>query len=273
MLDENLWQRHLTHEYQDRYISAMLALLTPVVGAMSARPAESFKLDRAQLRDANLDPDPFCGLVSHMTQVLGVAGANLFMNPADPVGLKLLHTSGAPSLLAGGGLLRGRSEMEQAYTVGACLAWLRPESYLRGIMESPAELKTVIYMAFRLVQPTIPVPPGELPAVERGLKMVEDKVDPALLNQLRQVVGKFSASGQDLNLNRWWRAAGLTANRAGFLLCNDLKTAVKMMMAEPPKEREASSEEKVEDLVRYATSADYFILRRHLGLAIETLNI
>ena len=267
VLEEKLWQRHLTHPYQDPYISAMLALVTPFVAAASARPAASFKLRREQLHDANLDPDPFCGLVSHMTRVLGVASVNLYMNPDHPCGLQLLHTSGAPSLLAGGGLLRGRSEMEQAYTVATCLALLRPESYLRGIMESPAELKTVIYIAFRLVQPTIPVPPGEMPAVERGLEMVAGMVHPAILKQLRQVVGKFSASGKDLNLNRWWRAAGLTASRVGFLLCNDLHTAVKMMMAEPPKDRDASPEEKVEDLVRYATSEDYFILRRHLGLS------
>ena len=269
VLDEKLWQRHLTHKDQDAYVSTMLALVTPAVAAASARPAASFKLRPEHVRDVNLDPDPFCGLVSHMAQVLGVTGAKLYLNPGHAGGLQLFHTSGGPSLLAGAGLTQERGDMAQAYAVAACLSLLRPENYLRGIMGSPTELKTVIYIAFRLVQPTIPVPPAELPAVERGLEMVADKLHPATLKQLRQVVGKFSASGRDLNLNRWWRAAGLTASRAGFLLCNDLKTAVKMMLAEPPKARDASPEEKVEDLVRFSASEDYFVLRRHLGLTVE----
>ncbi len=272
-MDEKLWQRRLVHPFQDTYISAMLALVTPVVGAASARPAATFKLRAEQRHDLSLDPDPFCGLVAHMTQVLGVAVPELYMNPSSPAGLELLHTSDVPTLRAGGGVLKKGGEVEQAYQVAARLALLRPELYLRGILESPAQLKTVVYMAFRLVKPDIPIPTGEEPAVAQSLAMMADKFHPAQLKQLRKVVGKFAASGRDLNLNRWWRGAGLTINRAGFVLCNDLKVAVKAMLAEPSGPKDASPEEKVEELVRYAASEDYFALRRHLGLALEEQGI
>ncbi len=269
VLEEKLWRRHLAHDLQDPYIGAILALVTPAVSAATVRPPAAFKLREEQLREAALDPDPFCGLVAHMSRVLGVSGVDLYMDPERAGGLQVLHTERQPSLVAGRAVLRGRTDMEQAYAVAAALTMLRPEQYLRAIMTGPAELKTVVYIAFRLVQPATPVPPAELPAVERGLALVADRLQPDQQKQLRQLVGKFAASGKELKLSRWWRAAGLTANRAGFLLCNDLKTAMKMLLAEPAKEGDASPQRKMEDLVHFAASEDYFALRRVLGLALE----
>ncbi len=62
----------------------------------------------------------------------------------------------------------------------------------------------------------------------------------------------------------------LTACRAGFLLCNDLEIAARMIQAEPPLGAvDLTPKEKVEELVLFSVSEAYFRLREALGIQIQ----
>lgn len=76
-------------------------------------------------------------------------------------------------------------------------------------------------------------------------------------------------AGARADVKRWLQAVELTSCRSGFLVCNDLETAAKMVtqlgaqgpVNLPPKE-------KVKELVLFSVSEEYFRLREHLGIRI-----
>jgi hypothetical protein len=88
-------------------------------------------------------------------------------------------------------------------------------------------------------------------------------LEPAQLDTLRGAFLRFVEEGARTNLQRWSLATEKTACRAGFLLANDLGTALKVLAAE-----EQGLGELGKDLYAFATSERYFQLRRQLGVAL-----
>ena len=78
---------------------------------------------------------------------------------------------------------------------------------------------------------------------------------------------------------RWRSVVQHTGNRAGLLLCGDLKTAARLVLKNgapardlPPEDLRAlaASNEELRELLRFAISEDYFILREKVGTAIAS---
>jgi hypothetical protein len=61
----------------------------------------------------------------------------------------------------------------------------------------------------------------------------------------------------------------LTANRVGFILCNDLETAARRVAVESAGVSTLSAKDRLRDLLAYSVSEQYFGVRKHLGLALE----
>ena len=56
---------------------------------------------------------------------------------------------------------------------------------------------------------------------------------PQMLEQLGAVVQRFIAAKGEADLHKWSNAVDLTATRAGFLVCNDLDVAARLVQTEP----------------------------------------
>ena len=80
---------------------------------------------------------------------------------------------------------------------------------------------------------------------------------------------------------RWRTVVHQTGNRAGLVLCGDLKTAAGLLISErpngngtpatPEELRElAGKYEPLGDLIRFAISDEYFHLREKLGTAVAS---
>ena len=61
----------------------------------------------------------------------------------------------------------------------------------------------------------------------------------------------------------------LTADRAGFVICNDLELSSEMIKAADDGSSAVPQKERLRELVLYSTSEEYFALRRRLGLNID----
>jgi ABC-type taurine transport system ATPase subunit len=62
----------------------------------------------------------------------------------------------------------------------------------------------------------------------------------------------------------------LTACRTGFMLCNDLEIAARMLQAEPPMGAvDLTPKEKIQELILFSVSESYFKLREALGIQIQ----
>ncbi len=102
----------------------------------------------------------------------------------------------------------------------------------------------------------------------------------------RKLVSLFQAKAHvEFNSAEWREAVRMTGNRAGLLVCGDLKTAVQVLLAEEfglEPGREWTPEEFAEyldksallrDLVGYAVSEEYFVARKRLGQAVVTQEV
>jgi len=136
------------------------------------------------------------------------------------------------------------------------------------VLSAPSQLRTVFFAALRIANPQFPVPPADVPEVDKILKFVAGKMHAGMLEQLAVLVRKFAESKAEVNLNRWWTATELSANRVGFVLCNDLEVAAKMVSTEPAEIGSLPPKEKVKELVLYSVSEEYFQVRGQLGLSI-----
>jgi hypothetical protein len=93
-------------------------------------------------------------------------------------------------------------------------------------------------------------------------------VPPHLLEQLAVVVQRFLETKAEADLHKWSNAVDYTSSRAGFLVCNDLEVAARLVQAEPMMIGSVEPKNKVRDLIQWSVSDEYFALREHLALMI-----
>jgi len=84
---------------------------------------------------------------------------------------------------------------------------------------------------------------------------------------------------QPFNSTRWRQVVEETGNRAGLLMCGDLKVAVSVLAQETDPQGPAPTPDKVQELaarpgplrelLRYAVSEEYFTLREVLGTSVQ----
>jgi tetratricopeptide (TPR) repeat protein len=270
-LTDEIWVRSIFHSEEERYIGHILAAVWNAVALLKSQPHKNFGLKRKDKRDLSTDQLLFSKVFNYVNQVLNVLQPELYLRPEQPMGLALANCQekGAliPSFVVGADLLQGRPEKELAFAIARQLTFLRPEHYLRLAVPTVSELKIVFLAALKLVQPQMPVK-ADPNIVGQYVDAMRRTVAPAVLEQLALVVQKFIQAKGEADINKWTQAVELTAHRAGFILCNDLETAAKMVSTEPVPVGGMSAKDKIRELVLFSISEDYFSVRQHLGLNI-----
>jgi tetratricopeptide (TPR) repeat protein len=273
-LTEELWQRNIYHPEEDRYISHIFASVSTAVAAAYAKEHKDWGLKRKDRRDVPNDQLLFSKVFSYLVQVMAVPQPELYLRPESPGELDLANAREkaqlTPSFVVGASLLQGRAEKELAYLTAKKLTWMRPDHFVRWptVVPTMAQLRVVFLAALRLAQPAFTVKPELAPAVTQYLDFLRRLIPPQMLEQLAVVVQRFIASKADADITRWATAVDFTSTRAGFLLCNDLEVAARLVQSEPIAVGSAEPRDKIRDLVQWSVSDEYFVVREHLGLTI-----
>ena len=79
---------------------------------------------------------------------------------------------------------------------------------------------------------------------------------------------KWHALGNAYLLIERTADSALTATRVGYLICNDLEVAARLVQTEPVSIGVAEPKDKLRDLLLWSVSEEYFTVREHLGLLI-----
>jgi tetratricopeptide (TPR) repeat protein len=274
-LNEELWQKSIYHSDEDRYISQVLGAVSPSVAAVRAREHKDFGLKRKDKRDPTNDQLLFSKVFNYVSQVLNIPQPELFLQPEKPFELEMINTRDkmmlTPAFVVGANLLQGRPEKELAYVVGKRLAMMRPDHLVRWphVVPTVSELTTVFLAALKLAVPSVPVVKQQYEkGVAEYLGVLRGLVPPQLLEQLVVVVQRFLSTKSEADLNRWSRAVDYTATRAGYLMCNDLEVAARLVQSEPVTVGSVDPKDKIRDLIQWTVSDEYFALREQLGLTI-----
>ena len=100
-------------------------------------------------------------------------------------------------------------------------------------------------------------------ARSQAIRVALSRAAPSLARDIAPLCERIVAGSQaTLNLARYARGLARTADRVGLLLCNDLATAVRIVMA-------AGAPGAENDLIDFALSDEYLAAREALGLSVS----
>ncbi len=272
-LNEEMWRRFIFHKDEDWLMSQIMGLISQAVLQAKMVDMKVYGLRRKDARDLTGDSLLFSKAFNTTTATLNIQPPAVFLredNPGDMAFYPLYDKQGPMlSVVVGAALLHGKSEKELAYLVGRKVALLRPDHLVRwpDMVPQVSQLKAFVIAAIKRVQPNIPVPPEMAPALPSYMQIL-DAMAPAALEHLSMVVSQLLQSQADLNTNKWVRGVDFSTTRVGFLMCNDLEVAARLIQAEAMTIGMADPREKIRDLIEWAISEEYFTLREQIGLRV-----
>jgi hypothetical protein len=206
--------------------------------------------------------------LSYASQVMGIGLPPLLQNTNDPGAVSLLH-SNPPSLVCGSAAFSDDLPAQMAtFYAARQLAYMRPGFYARQLLGSPAALKAWLFAAIKLITPKFPIAQDIEGAVVNAFRALETNISPQMRDQLTHIVGKLLSEGAALDIKRWVGALDQTADRAGFVLCDDLQTAIDVVRAGAEPNLLLDMTARVKNLLLYSVSEDYFRVRGRLRIGL-----
>ncbi len=259
------WLNVLMHPDADRLLTGVLSLLQATVLEVRGVPLAEL----GYTEDHRVTPqDQLVAehTLAHDARCLGVGLPALYQNSNDPRTLSLLHTV-PPSISLGQRALELRGTSRTfSFESSRALTYLRPGFYVRQVVSSHKELRAWLSGAIRLFAPRFPVS-AELAEAAQGAGIaIERQLRTDKRAALGQIVAELLQQGAALDLRRWMRGIDLTADRAGFILCDDLPTALQQVRQAEERDDAVTRSERSKELVRFSVSPEYFQLRAQLGL-------
>ncbi len=263
-LNDERWLKDVAHPEQDLLASKIFEQLWPAV--LSLRIQSDKQAQLSAKHEVNLAESTvtFARTFGFCANVLGLPPPRLFLRTDVPGGLTHMPVWPLASL-SGATLLSGYSPGDLMFVAARHLADYRPEHYIRTMLKSNTELKTVLMAGLRISG----VVPQADAATEQAAQQIASKIQPAQRDALRSLAKRFVDAGARTDIKRWLQAVELTSCRAGLLACNDLDTAARMVTqlgAAGPVD--LAPKEKVKELVLFSVSEEYFKLREFLGIRI-----
>jgi hypothetical protein len=170
-----------------------------------------------------------------------------------------------PTIIVGRDLMTGYRDTELAAVVGSMIALLRPAYYLKLALPSPEELAVALAAAASVVGV-----PNTRPELEAHVA----KIAPHIASRLTQATGTalralLARLANPIDLTKWRNAVDAAAQRAGLLVAGELAATCRMLASDQSIAAGGlRPNQRVQDLVAFSVSPNYFKIRQHLGVAI-----
>ncbi|MCP4443763.1 MAG: tetratricopeptide repeat protein [Myxococcales bacterium] len=265
-LTEELWQKAVIHNREDRHVNAIFSSIIGQVAATTSQPLSAFNFEGKSVSD---DGSTIFRVFRYASGVLGLSPEpTLFVEPESAEGLRVANTIAEgklrPTLVAGKPHAANGSESELAFELGKRMAYFRPERYLNFALQTLPKLEGAFY--------------GALDAAGKSVEghgngamsaQLRKSVPTAVLEQVGVVASKMHIEPSNGVISGWRSAIDLTANRVGLILCNDLQIAARSVATEKSTQSTLSAKDRLRDLLAYSVSEEYFAVRKHLGLGID----
>lgn len=253
VLDDAAWQ-NVRHPDEERVLGQIFAHIWEGAVARIAGPPKQFDLAPKERIAIKEGTGTVAKIFRSAARLVGVALPDVYVQPrragrlllANCLELELV----TPAIIVGSELMTGYRDTEVAAAIGAMLAKLRPEYYLKLALPTVEELEAVLAAIAQLVGHSLarPEPPLTYKLIPELQRQLTDEAADALAALLPRLPPAF-------DLQRWRAAVDAAADRAGLLVAGELAAAARM----------ASN---AHALVAYSVSPSYFAARRHLGVAI-----
>jgi hypothetical protein len=260
------WLDELSHPSLSLVTSHILALVTPaaLVGRAAALQHDKklIVVDESDRQDLTTTTVTAVRALGWAATVLGMPAPSVFADADRDVGC--VHVPAMPPWsLLGKRVLSGCKPREHAFLAGRHMTYYRGEFFARVLLPDVAELESLFLAALLLGNPALPIAEHLRSRVQPLGNAMSPLLEPRQLDELRRQYKAFAAGGGRTNLLAWGEGVDKTAARAGLLLCDDLATAAALLERE-----EGARGPLLADLLAFSASAEYGVLRRHLGISI-----
>ena len=265
------WEKAIIHPHENRHISEIFKFIVrPALQAKLAQlkgQGKLPKLDERFRQDPATSTVTFAKTFGWASQVLGIQPPALYVRNDVQAYIGAVAAE-PPACVAGQLVLSGFQPHELTFICGKHLSLYRPEHYLKALFPTQAELTIMLFAGIMLVAPQQPLPPDVEQPVRATAQELGRHMQPVELEGLKQAVKAFLAAGAKVNIKQWSHAVEHTACRAGLILCCDLNVAKKIIGAEQQAPGDLTPQEKLKELLVFATSVEYSALRKAMGVAV-----
>ncbi|MFK7988569.1 MAG: protein kinase [Sandaracinaceae bacterium] len=261
------WHELISHAEQDPLLTDIFATIAPAVIATHSQPLTQYGLDPSQKRNAMQDEADMARTLHYAAGVMGMTLPDVYYRRDDPGGLSFTFTN-PPSIALGSGALAGGPAKALAFVAGRQMSFLRPGHYLRMLVPTGSGLRAWLLAAIKSTVGQFPIPQQMASSVDQHMAAFRQHLAGPDQERLRSHVQKLLAAAPELDLKRWVGAVDLTADRAGFILANDLELALAVIKASPDEAAGVPQKERIKELHTYAVSENYLSLRHRLGISI-----
>jgi hypothetical protein len=199
---------------------------------------------------------------------VNVSLPDVYVQPRRPGRLMLanvLDKGGrlVPTVIVGRDLMTGYRDTEVASAVGSMLALLRPAYYLKLALSSAEELAVALAAAAHVVG--VPNTRPELDAqIAQIAPEIQSRLTQATAQALRALLARLA---NPIDLSKWRHAVDAAAQRAGLLVSGELAATCRML-ASDQSVNTLRPNQRVQDLVAYSVSPNYFAIRQHIGVTV-----
>jgi tetratricopeptide (TPR) repeat protein len=267
-LDDDYWANNLMHTDADPLLTDIFAVIQPAVLKKNGQPLEALGYGMAYALDLQRHPYPMSQTLLYVCSVLGMVPPLCFQNPEDPGGISFLHAHSPGIVLGAAALAADLPAQAAAFIAARHLAYYRPGLYLRHLVPTGTGLRAWLFAAIKLITPGFPVAKELEGQVKENLAAIEPTVVGPSRELLASAVTKLLGSGA-IDLKKWVAAVDLSADRAGFIVANDLELCNEVIKAADEASSAVPQKERLKELVLYAVSEPYFAVRQRLGINID----
>ncbi|NRA34772.1 MAG: protein kinase [Polyangiaceae bacterium] len=259
------WQTRLIHPQVNTVLTSVFALIEATFLKVRAKTAPQLGFTPADVIDASTSNEIAVRSIVYAADCLGVPEPPLLGKLEIAGELSIVNTT-PPALVLGDAVLGVAVAVQAgAFMSARILTSFRPGFFIRHLMPSSAGLKAVLFAAIRLVMPKFPIPPKLKQAVGGASTALAQTIQGDARAKLKKLV-KQLIEAEELDIKRWMAGVDYTADRAAFLMCNDLEVAVSIIRASQKGAASVAPEERVEAIFRFAGSMEYIDLRSRLGI-------
>ncbi len=271
-LTEDLWRR-VVHPDENPNLSALFALLSPVLAMTTAQPHKTAGFDRSAHIDASGANWSYAAALRYVASTIEAPLPEVYVKRDLPVTVTVVNLKDkgilVPSLVVGLGFDQLSSQSQVVFDLAKRMVGLRPERFVRVSLATASALDTSVRAALQLAGS--PVDPGEhRDEVERMAKQLDEGLPAPMRTELKVLARKYLEScGGQVDVGRWLVASDLTASRAALAICGDVGAAARVLALEPTGQSPMPVADRISDLLGYFVSEDHFVVRAALGLQVN----
>jgi golgin subfamily B member 1 len=205
------------------------------------------------------------------SSALQIPCPEIILQPDQPGDLDLIcqrqKDRATPILCIRGGLLGARPDTEIAFILARHLTLMRPDFFVLwpNVIPIVEERKAALIGAGRLVQPALAAPEHLAEATDQYAELFKKVVSHDAARIIQDMAPPLFLETPDPDVACWSRAAELSADRAGLLVCRDLAAACRAISAQGLGPGLPTTEERIDNLVRWSVSDDHFALTALAG--------